>query len=633
MKKAVAPLLAILLAASAVFAPVSKAQEPVVRAVLFYSDTCSLCHVVLAEVLPPLQAKYGASLEIKQVEITPTANYELLMRMEEVHQVPPEKGVVPEMFIGDQVLFGADEIRSQLPLLIEEYLAKGGVGWPQGFAEPPLPTVWPPGAAKPTPKYCHICDEGDPVVKMYFFWNIKCPRCRRVIDEVLTPLQERYGRQLVVDMREVERSLSNYEMLGMLEQQFGTIEGALPVIFIGEYVLHGDEAPQQQLAALVEHYLAEGGVDFPELKSPTTPKSPSEVGQSAIHLAYFYQVGCHECDRAELDLRYVESKYPQLRIHEFDIKESATLAEWLGERNGVPLNKRLTAPAVFIGADALVGDEISVRALEGVIQKYAVSGSEAYWEDAENLAGAEENILSRFRSFGVLTVVVAGLVDGLNPCAFATIVFFISYLAFAGRKGRDILLVGGMFALGVFLTYLGVGIGLLKFLAALPFLPAISRYLYAFTALLCLALAAGSVYDWLQMRRGRPEGMKLKLPTRMRRWINRVIREGANVRAIAGIAFVTGIVISLIELACTGQVYLPTIIFVLGVPEMRARAVTYLLLYNILFVLPLVTVFLLAYWGTTSQSLGQFINRRTGTIKLATAGLFVLLAVWMVFLL
>jgi len=471
------------------------------------------------------------------------------------------------------------------------------------------------------------------VVKMYFFWNIKCPRCRRVIDEVLTPLQERYGRQLVVDMREVERSLSNYEMLGMLEQQFGTIEGALPVIFIGEYVLHGDEAPQQQLAALVEHYLAEGGVDFPELKSPTTPKSPSEVGQSAIHLAYFYQVGCHECDRAELDLRYVESKYPQLRIHEFDIKESATLAEWLGERNGVPLNKRLTAPAVFIGADALVGDEISVRALEGVIQKYAVSGSEAYWEDAENLAGAEENILSRFRSFGVLTVVVAGLVDGLNPCAFATIVFFISYLAFAGRKGRDILLVGGMFALGVFLTYLGVGIGLLKFLAALPFLPAISRYLYAFTALLCLALAAGSVYDWLQMRRGRPEGMKLKLPTRMRRWINRVIREGANVRAIAGIAFVTGIVISLIELACTGQVYLPTIIFVLGVPEMRARAVTYLLLYNILFVLPLVTVFLLAYWGTTSQSLGQFINRRTGTIKLATAGLFVLLAVWMVFLL
>jgi hypothetical protein len=127
--------------------------------------------------------------------------------------------------------------------------------------------------------------------------------------------------------------------------------------------------------------------------------------------------------------------------------------------------------------------------------------------------------------------------------------------------------------------------------------------------------------------------MKLKLPTRMRRWSNRIIREGANVRAIAGVAFVTGIVVSLIELACTGQVYLPTIIFVLGVPEMRARAMTYLVLYNILFVLPLVTVFLLAYWGTTSHRLGQFVNRRTGTIKLATAGLFVLLAVWMVSLL
>jgi len=89
-------------------------------------------------------------------------------------------------------------------------------------------------------------------------------------------------------------------------------------------------------------------------------------------------------------------------------------------------------------------------------------------------------------------------------------------------------------------------------------------------------------------------------------------------------------VISLIELACTGQVYLPTIVFVLGVPELRVRGLFYLLVYNILFVTPLVIVFLLAYWGTASEQLGQFINRRTGAIKLATGGLFLLLGAWMV---
>jgi hypothetical protein len=43
-----------------------------------------------------------------------------------------------------------------------------------------------------------------------------------------------------------------------------------------------------------------------------------------------------------------------------------------------------------------------------------------------------------------------------------------------------------------------------------------------------------------------------------------------------------------------------------------------------------VVIFLLAYFGTTSQQLGQFINRRAATVKLATAGLFVLLAAWLV---
>lgn len=116
----------------------------------------------------------------------------------------------------------------------------------------------------------------------------------------------------------------------------------------------------------------------------------------------------------------------------------------------------------------------------------------------------------------------------------------------------------------------------------------------------------------------------------MRRWVNRVIREGSSVRAIAGTAFVTGVVVSLIELACTGQVYLPTIVFVLGAPQMRSRALAYLLLYNVLFVLPLVIVFVLAYWGTTSERLGRFINQRAGTIKIVTAGLFVVLGAWMI---
>ena len=65
-----------------------------------------------------------------------------------------------------------------------------------------------------------------------------------------------------------------------------------------------------------------------------------------------------------------------------------------------------------------------------------------------------------------------------------------------------------------------------------------------------------------------------------------------------------GFAISALELVCTDQVYLPTITFVMGVEEMRRHALSYLLLYNLAFVAPLLVVFALVHWGTTSLQLG-----------------------------
>jgi hypothetical protein len=266
--------------------------------------------------------------------------------------------------------------------------------------------------------------------------------------------------------------------------------------------------------------------------------------------------------------------------------------------------------------------------LQAVLDKYVSSGAEAIWKDFDPERSGM-SIIERFRSFGTLTVGGAGLLDGLNPCAFATIVFFISYLAFLGRKGPEILAVGAAFALGVFLTYLLVGLGMLRVLEELPFLTTLGRWVYGATAFFCLALTVFSFLDYRKARRGDPQAMTLRIPLMLRRRINRVIREGAQARAFVPVALATGFVVSIIELACTGQVYLPTIIFVMRVPEMQGKAFLYLLLYNLAFILPLVVVFGLAYFGTTSEQLGMFINRRTATIKLGTALLFLVLASWL----
>jgi len=230
----------------------------------------------------------------------------------------------------------------------------------------------------------------------------------------------------------------------------------------------------------------------------------------------------------------------------------------------------------------------------------------------------------------VMTVVLAGLLDGLNPCAFATLIFFISYLTFTGRKGAAVLTVGTAFALGVFLAYTLVGIGLWRVLNRVPSYTILGRLVIGLTALMCGTLAVLSLLDYLKARRGRITEMALVMPEGLRRRIHSIIRRSSNVRVLALVALPVGMVISLLELACTGQVYLPTIIFVMSQPGLKVRALSFLLLYNLMFILPLVVVFVLAYLGTSSLRLGLFLRRHAATIKLGTALLFAALAAWLV---
>ncbi|MGC8878263.1 MAG: vitamin K epoxide reductase family protein [Anaerolineae bacterium] len=106
------------------------ADVPVVHAILFWSQTCPHCHYVIEEVLPPLQAHYGAQFRLKMLEGREPANVALYQVAVERLNIPPERRGVPTLIIGDHVLVGSREIPEQLPNLIATYLAAGGVDYP-----------------------------------------------------------------------------------------------------------------------------------------------------------------------------------------------------------------------------------------------------------------------------------------------------------------------------------------------------------------------------------------------------------------------------------------------------------------------------------------------------------------------
>jgi thiol-disulfide isomerase/thioredoxin len=481
-------------------------------------------------------------------------------------------------------------------------------------------------------------------IQIYIFYAEDCPACGGILQGYLPGLKATYPF-LEIQTFDIGDP-AYYEALSGLEKKFNRRASELPVVFIGDQVLSGEKEVLERLDPLILDYQVKGAPPLPPLQSLAGVK-PSPKG-FRVELAYFSQKGCPKCDRAGYLLNYLAKKYPNLRIKEIDLNTSdgKRLNEFLSNRINLPVTKRLIAPSIFVEDSFLSPEEITEETVEALIQKYGegegkkTTALPPLSPTPEEAKKAEETIVERFKSLGIFAILAAGLVEGLNPCAFATLIFFISYLTMVGRKRKEIFWVGMGFAGTGFFTHLLLGLGLLSFVHRLSFLPLFSQIVYGITFLFAFVLGIFSLYDYIQLKRRRPSKMKLQVPNFLKKRIHQTIRktsgnlevdgEGQSVRLLIA-AIIIGFVVTLLQFTCTSQVYLPTILFVTNIPSLRGSAVFYLILYNLVYIAPLLVIFGIVYWGVTSEQLSFFLQKRASTIKLLTSLFFFALAGILIF--
>ncbi|MBN1304202.1 MAG: hypothetical protein JXA13_07190 [Anaerolineales bacterium] len=106
-------------------------DEPVVKAVLFFSPNCPHCHKVIFEYLPPLANQYGSQLMVVGIDVSQPEGQAMYESAIQWFEIPPTRLGVPTLVIDDIVLVGSGEIPERFPGLVETYLAQGGVDWPE----------------------------------------------------------------------------------------------------------------------------------------------------------------------------------------------------------------------------------------------------------------------------------------------------------------------------------------------------------------------------------------------------------------------------------------------------------------------------------------------------------------------
>jgi cytochrome c biogenesis protein CcdA len=225
-----------------------------------------------------------------------------------------------------------------------------------------------------------------------------------------------------------------------------------------------------------------------------------------------------------------------------------------------------------------------------------------------------------------LGIIVAGLLDGVNPCAFATIIFFVSYLLFLGRRRQDIVLMAVSFITAVFIAYFLIGIGAYSLLKYLVGYKIVAQIIFLLFGTLAIVLGLLSLRDYLYAKRGELDKMILQLPLGIKQRIHRDIKEKTAVGGIVIGSFLAGLIISFLEFGCTGQIYLPTITFMISKVGWSLKPILSLLIYNIMFVIPLIVIALLAI-VFTSQGIAKSLGSKIPMIKLLTAILFFVLGV------
>jgi cytochrome c biogenesis protein CcdA len=364
------------------------------------------------------------------------------------------------------------------------------------------------------------------------------------------------------------------------------------------------------------------------LSSICTATNNCDNQSAPLDVVVFYSPGCPGCEDVLKALAKAKKTFGdkiasyQLNIDELEAYEILIKYE---EHYDSTENATLK---IFLGDTYLASPGKIVKDLNKTIEEQRKKNSKTFFpEDVQLEKDKPEEIppaiIKRFKSFKILPVLGAGLIDGINPCAFTSIVFLFSFLTYLKKSKFEILIVGLFFALGTFLTYLLLGFGAVKALKIVSLSRSFSQVVTYVVAAATFVLAGLSLRDYIVYKKtGKAGDMKLSLPKAMTRTIHKVTRSSFSSRNLVLAGFIAGVLVSLLEAICTGQVYLPTIIFVLKDPALKYHAYLYLILYNLMFIAPLLAVTALLFLGLSSKKLVKYAENRLGMTKLLMTALF-----------
>ncbi|OPZ93011.1 MAG: hypothetical protein BWY74_01322 [Firmicutes bacterium ADurb.Bin419] len=350
-----------------------------------------------------------------------------------------------------------------------------------------------------------------------------------------------------------------------------------------------------------------------------------------VQVIYFYSTTCSTCQKIEGYFKELSEENANVEFIKYNIMklENKSLMELYNKSYNVQEKDLGIVPVVFVKDTYFVGEKAIRNNLERIIKRNDNSKTRVIEQNNNNNFNSD---IMRFSKLKLLGIVLSGLINGINPCSISMLLFFLSIVSF---KRDKVLKFGFMFCVGKFLTFLLLGTFLYSFLSKLN----ISWY-YSFSKIFLLfiviILVILNLQDFFRAKNEQYNRIKVQLPKILRKANHNLIKRAGNIsndKLLIFVSFSLGVIISLGDFLCTGQIYLATIITILhSVNELTVRAFIYLVIYGIAFIIPLLILNYLIYKGKEVFEMSDLIRQKLHVIKFFNALCFAIFGLIIVFL-
>ena len=216
-----------------------------------------------------------------------------------------------------------------------------------------------------------------------------------------------------------------------------------------------------------------------------------------------------------------------------------------------------------------------------------------------------------------IVITSAALVDSINPCAIAVLLILLGSLLALTSK-RQAVLTGLSFTVGLFVAYFLAGFGLFHALT----LTGLAKWFHLVIGILAVIIGLSNIKDFFWYGAG---GFVTEIPNRWRPTLKGILSKITSPVP----AFLIGFVIIFFELPCTGGPYLFTLGYLASLS--KVSLIPILLYYNLIFVVPLLIIIGLIYFGYSNiEKTTKWKDRNIRILHLISGVLMLGLGIWII---